>query len=160
TSRQSSRRRRSTGSTRSIRIRTADRYCLRSLLAGTARTIASTPLCVLVGLTNLRWADTVRADRVRAHLHDAASARSLGRQPGDGELERRPIATPLAPARLAITSQAMRSGGLVFTAGVMPLDAESNALPPGGIGPQTHQAMRNLRALLAAAGSSLDHLVQ
>ena len=54
----------------------------------------------------------------------------------------------------------MRCGGFVFTAGVMPLDAESQSLPPGGVGPQTHQAMRNLRALLDAAGSSLDRLVQ
>lgn len=53
----------------------------------------------------------------------------------------------------------MRCGGFVFTAGVMPLDPESLSLP-GGIVAQTHQAMRNLRALLAAAGSSLDRLVQ
>jgi 2-iminobutanoate/2-iminopropanoate deaminase len=74
-------------------------------------------------------------------------------------LERAAISTPLAPAKSAITSQAMCAGGLVFTAGVMPLDAESQSLPPGGIGPQTHQAMRNLQALLAAAGTSLDRLV-
>jgi 2-iminobutanoate/2-iminopropanoate deaminase len=74
-------------------------------------------------------------------------------------LERAAISTPLAPAKSAITSQAMRAGGLVFTAGVMPLDAESQSLPPGGIGPQTHQAMRNLQALLAAADASLDRLV-
>jgi 2-iminobutanoate/2-iminopropanoate deaminase len=74
-------------------------------------------------------------------------------------LERAAISTPLAPAKSAITSQAMCAAGLVFTAGVMPLDAESQSLPPGGIGPQTHQAMRNLQALLAAAGTSLDRLV-
>jgi len=74
-------------------------------------------------------------------------------------LERAAISTLLAPAKSAITSQAMRAGGLVFTAGVMPLDAESQSLPPGGIGPQTHQAMRNLQALLAAADTSLDRLV-
>lgn len=54
----------------------------------------------------------------------------------------------------------MRAGGFVFTAGVMPLHPESLSLPPGGVGAQTHQAMRNLGALLAAAGSSLDRLVQ
>ncbi len=48
----------------------------------------------------------------------------------------------------------------MFTAGVMPLDPERSALPPGGVGAETHQAMRNLRALLEAAGSSLDQLVQ
>src|SRR4051812_39341271 len=79
---------------------------------------------------------------------------------GGGDLERTAISTPLAPAKSAITSQAVRSGGFVFTAGVMPLDAESLSLPTGGVGTQMHQAMRNLRALLAAAGSSLDRLVQ
>jgi reactive intermediate/imine deaminase len=54
----------------------------------------------------------------------------------------------------------MRAGGLVFTAGVMPLDPENLSLPPGGIGPETHQAMRNLRALLETSGSALDRLVQ
>jgi 2-iminobutanoate/2-iminopropanoate deaminase len=53
----------------------------------------------------------------------------------------------------------MRVGELVFTAGVMPLDPELHSLSPGGIRAETHQAMRNLSALLAAAGSSLDRLV-
>jgi 2-iminobutanoate/2-iminopropanoate deaminase len=75
-------------------------------------------------------------------------------------LERVAITTALAPAKLAITSQAIRAGSLIFTAGVMPLDAESQSLPPGGVAAETHQAMRNLRALLEAAGSSLDRLVQ
>ena len=74
-------------------------------------------------------------------------------------MERAAISTPFAPAKSAVTSQAIRAGGLVFTAGVMPLDAESQSLPSGGIGPQTHQAMRNLQALLAAADTSLDRLV-
>lgn len=74
-------------------------------------------------------------------------------------MERTAIATPLAPAKSAITSQVMRAGNFVFTAGVMPLDPERLSLPPGGVGAETHQTMRNLRALLEAAGSSLDKLV-
>ena len=74
-------------------------------------------------------------------------------------MERTAIATPLGAAKLAITSQAMRAGGFVFTAGVMPLDPEGLSIPLGGIGAETHQAMRNLSALLEAAGSSLDRLV-
>ena len=80
--------------------------------------------------------------------------------PGGSDLEITPISTNLAPSKSAITSQAILSGGLVFTAGVMPLDAESQSLPSGGVGPETHLAMRNLSAILAAAGSSLDGLVQ
>jgi 2-iminobutanoate/2-iminopropanoate deaminase len=74
-------------------------------------------------------------------------------------LERTAIETPLGPAKPAITSQVMRAGGFVFTAGVMPLDPDDLSLPEGGIGAQTHQAMRNLQALLMAAGSSLQRLV-
>ncbi|MBV9755950.1 MAG: hypothetical protein JO047_02755 [Alphaproteobacteria bacterium] len=59
-----------------------------------------------------------------------------------------------------MTSQAVRAGGFVFTAGVMPLDPNTGSLPAGGIAVQTDQAMGNLRALLEAAGSSLDRLVQ
>jgi 2-iminobutanoate/2-iminopropanoate deaminase len=66
----------------------------------------------------------------------------------------------LAPAKSAITSQAICAGEFVFTAGIMPLDPETKSLPPGGVGPETHRAMQNLGALLAAAGSSLDRLVQ
>ena len=75
-------------------------------------------------------------------------------------MQRIAVATPLSSANSKITSQAMRAGPLVFTAGVMPLDPESDTLPPGGIGAETEQAMRNLRALLEAAGSGLDRLVQ
>ncbi|MCD6043875.1 MAG: endoribonuclease [Burkholderiales bacterium] len=41
----------------------------------------------------------------------------------------------------------------------MPLDPEGS-LPSGGVGAEAHQAMRNLRALLEAANSSLNRLVQ
>jgi 2-iminobutanoate/2-iminopropanoate deaminase len=75
-------------------------------------------------------------------------------------LERAAVFTSLAPAKSAITSQAIRAGAFVFTAGVMPLDPASGSLPADGIAAQTHQAMRNLSALLVAAGSSLDRLVQ
>ena len=79
---------------------------------------------------------------------------------GGRDLDRTPISTNLAPSKSAVTSQAILSGGLVFTAGVMPLDAENQSLPSGGVGPETHLAMRNLSAILEAAGSSLDGLVQ
>ena len=42
----------------------------------------------------------------------------------------------------------------------MPFDPKDLSLPPGGIRAETHRAIRNLRALLEAAGSSLDRLVQ
>src|SRR5437870_7294155 len=82
--------------------------------------------------------------------HAAASASGGGRMA---------IRTPGAPAKSAITSQAMCANGLVFTAGVIPLDPETHALTSGDITTQTHQVMRNLRAVLEAAGSSLDQLV-
>jgi 2-iminobutanoate/2-iminopropanoate deaminase len=84
----------------------------------------------------------------------------VARHAGGYSLERKAIACPLAPSKSAITSQTICAGGFVYTAGIMPLDAETLLLPSGGIGPQTHQAMRNLRVLLTAADSSLDLLVQ
>ena len=75
-------------------------------------------------------------------------------------MDRVAFSTPLAPAKATITSQVVRAAGLVFTAGVMPLDPSTHQLPAAGVAAQTHQAMRNLRALLEAAGSSLDLLVQ
>jgi 2-iminobutanoate/2-iminopropanoate deaminase len=56
--------------------------------------------------------------------------------------------------------QAMRAGDLVFVSGQLPVDVTTGALVEGGIAEQTEQVLRNLRAVLEAAGSSLDRLVR
>jgi 2-iminobutanoate/2-iminopropanoate deaminase len=69
------------------------------------------------------------------------------------------IATAKAPAAIGPYSQAVKVGNLVFTSGQIPLDA-SGKLVEGGIKEQAHQVFRNLQAVLAEAGSSLQQVVK
>ncbi len=57
-------------------------------------------------------------------------------------------------------SQAVITGGLVYTSGQIPVDPATGAVTASGIEAQTRQAVRNLRAVLEAAGSSLDRVVK
>lgn len=70
------------------------------------------------------------------------------------------IATEKAPAAIGPYSQGMRVGNLVFTAGQIPLDPATMQIVPGGIAAQTRQSLENLKAILEAAGSSLDRVVK
>jgi 2-iminobutanoate/2-iminopropanoate deaminase len=73
-----------------------------------------------------------------------------------------PVRTDDAPAPFqgAPYSQAIKANGLVFVSGQVALDPEAQALVPGGIAAQTEQVFANLRAILEAAGSSLDRIVK
>jgi 2-iminobutanoate/2-iminopropanoate deaminase len=71
-----------------------------------------------------------------------------------------PVATPEAPAAIGPYSQAVAADRLVFLAGQVAIDPAIGALVPGGIEAETHQVMRNLTAVLAAAGSSWDRVVK
>jgi 2-iminobutanoate/2-iminopropanoate deaminase len=70
------------------------------------------------------------------------------------------IQSDAAPKALGPYSQAIVAGGMVFCAGQIPLDPATGDLVPGGIGEQTHQVLKNLRAVLKAAGSDLDRAVK
>ena len=66
------------------------------------------------------------------------------------------ISTSNAPAAIGPYSQAVDSGaGLVFLSGQLPLDPATGAFPEGGIQAQTRQSLRNVQAILEAAGLSL-----
>ena len=56
-------------------------------------------------------------------------------------------------------SQAVRAAGLVFVSGTAPADPASGALVGDTIQEQTRQCLTNIRAILEAAGSSLDRIV-
>ena len=70
------------------------------------------------------------------------------------------VQTDAAPKALGPYSQAIVANGMVFCAGQIPLDPATGNLVSGGIGEQTHQVLKNLRAVLKAAGSDLDRSVK
>ncbi len=70
------------------------------------------------------------------------------------------IQTDAAPKALGPYSQAIVANGMVFCAGQIPLDPATGDLVSGGIAEQTHQVLKNLRAVLKAAGSDLDRSVK
>ena len=74
-------------------------------------------------------------------------------------MTRKAIATDSAPAALGPYSQAIVAGGLVFCSGTAGIDP-ATGVPGDGIEAQTELALRNLDAILAAAGTSLQALVK
>lgn len=70
------------------------------------------------------------------------------------------ILTPDAPAPAGHYSQAIVHNGLVFVAGQLPIDPSDRNRPVGPIGEQTEQTLRNVAAVLEAAGSGLDRVLQ
>jgi 2-iminobutanoate/2-iminopropanoate deaminase len=70
------------------------------------------------------------------------------------------IATAKAPAAIGPYSQGVRTGNLVFTAGQIALDPATQDVVAGGIAEQTSRVFENLKAILEAAGSSLDRVVK
>ncbi|HEX7125797.1 MAG TPA: RidA family protein [Thermodesulfobacteriota bacterium] len=64
------------------------------------------------------------------------------------------------PPRDLPLSPAVKSGGLVYTSGMLGTDPETGRLVEGGIGPQTRQALENLERTLEAGGSGLDKVVK
>jgi 2-iminobutanoate/2-iminopropanoate deaminase len=69
------------------------------------------------------------------------------------------IDSPHAPAATAHFSQAIQAGNLIFTAGQIHLNA-SGELLTGTIEEETHQVMKNLKAVLEAAGASFKDVVK
>ena len=70
------------------------------------------------------------------------------------------ISTDKAPKAIGPYSQAIRAGGFLFTAGQIALDPASGQLVEGDVAQQTTRVMENLKAIVEAAGSSLDRAVK
>jgi 2-iminobutanoate/2-iminopropanoate deaminase len=70
------------------------------------------------------------------------------------------VSTPNAPSAIGPYSQAIRAGGFLFASGQIPLDPQTGQIAPGGIVEQTHQVLKNLGEVLAAAGSSYAQVVK
>ena len=70
------------------------------------------------------------------------------------------LSTDLAPKAVGPYSQAVRTGGLIFCSGQIPIDPTVNAVTAVTIEDQTRQVITNLRHVLEAAGSGLDRVVK
>lgn len=70
------------------------------------------------------------------------------------------IQTDSAPKAIGPYSQAIKANGFIFTSGQVALDAATMQVVEGGIREQTERVMRNLAAVLEAAGSHLDRVVK
>jgi len=70
------------------------------------------------------------------------------------------VSAPDAPKAMGAYSPAIKAGNLLFVSGQIPIDPSTGALIDGDIAAQTEQVMRNLGALLRAAGASFDHVVR
>ena len=70
------------------------------------------------------------------------------------------IQTEHAPQAIGPYSQAVRANGLIFASGQIPIDPHTGQFVAGGITEQTEQVLKNLEAVLEAAGSGLANVVK
>ena len=70
------------------------------------------------------------------------------------------ILSAAAPKPVSAYSQAIQSGSLLFLAGQIPLDPATGKVLSGTLAEETELVMANLRAVLSAAGATLDNLVK
>ncbi len=70
------------------------------------------------------------------------------------------ISTENAPGAIGPYSQAIKTGGLVFCSGQIPIDPSTGNFVSDAIGEQTEQVLKNLRAVLEAAGTGLENVVK
>jgi len=73
---------------------------------------------------------------------------------------RKVIETDKAPAAIGPYSQAIDTGGFIFTSGQIPVDPSTGEVVQGGIEAQTAQVLENLKQVLEAAGSSLPNVIK
>ncbi|MBN1965153.1 MAG: hypothetical protein JW910_10940 [Anaerolineae bacterium] len=70
------------------------------------------------------------------------------------------IATPNAPAAVGPYSQGIKANGLVFVSGQLGLIPDTKQFAGGTVAEQTAQALKNVAAILAAAGTDMAHVVK
>lgn len=75
-------------------------------------------------------------------------------------MSREVIATENAPAAVGAYSQAIRGNNLVFVSGQLGLVPETKAFAGETVAAQTAQALTNMAAILAAAGTDMAHVVK
>ena len=75
-------------------------------------------------------------------------------------MKKKVIHTDKAPKAIGPYSQAIRTDTMVYTAGQIGMDPMTTELVAGGVEEQTRQALNNLKNVLEAAGSGLEHVVK
>lgn len=70
------------------------------------------------------------------------------------------ISTSNAPGAIGPYSQGCVFNGLLFTSGQIPLDPETGVLVEGGIEAETERCLKNIQAILAARGCSMDNVLK
>ena len=70
------------------------------------------------------------------------------------------IATTNAPAAIGPYSQAIDCGSFIVTSGQIPIDPATGNLVEGGITAQTRQSLTNVKAVVEAAGLTMDHVAK
>jgi 2-iminobutanoate/2-iminopropanoate deaminase len=75
-------------------------------------------------------------------------------------MEKKIINTPDAPAPIGPYSQAVQAGRLLFISGQIPINPATGNVDAADIAGETHQVMRNLKAILSAAGLDFGHVAK
>lgn len=70
------------------------------------------------------------------------------------------VITEHAPQAIGPYSQAIKAGGFVFVSGQIPIDPSTGLIPQSDVSAQTERVLNNLKAILTAAGTSLDNVVK
>lgn len=70
------------------------------------------------------------------------------------------VSSPDAPAAVGAYSQAIKANGFVFVSGQLGLVPETKQFAGGTVAEQTEQALKNISAILQAAGTSMRHVVK
>lgn len=70
------------------------------------------------------------------------------------------ISTDKAPKAIGPYSQAVKTNGLIFVSGQIPIDPDTNDVIKGTIAEQTRQVLKNIGSILDAAGSNFQHVIK
>ena len=70
------------------------------------------------------------------------------------------VSTEKAPGAIGPYSQAIKANGMVYASGQIPIDPATGEIVPGDVQAQTKQSLENVKALLDAAGTSLEKVVK
>ena len=78
----------------------------------------------------------------------------------DKDMEKKIVASPLAPKAVGTYSQAVVANGTIYVSGQLPIDANTGEFVPGGVKEQLHQVFKNLGYVLEEAGYSFKDVVK